>query len=303
MTKFLKRAEWALAILLSAAAIFFLVARCAHAGALWRDEAAVANLARMPSVTDIAQNFQHEAFPLPFPLLVRAYTSIVGTSDLALRSLGFLAGIAVLAAIWIAARLIHRGPPLIALALLGLNTTFLFWGTTVRGYGFGSAFIILAFALIASLLREFSTSRIITAALVSLVAVQCLVHNLALIAALVFAAALASLLRHDSKRLITFLGIFALCVISLLPYLNAYSNSWSQVVEFPVTAHLLWNQFNFALGNPNPLLASLWHVAFLVLLGAAIWKLFRSRTNRQDPEWNLLFFSSLTLIAAAIAYY
>ena len=303
MTNFLKRAEWALAILLSAAAIFLLVVRVTHAGALWRDEVAVVNLARMPSVTDIARNFQHEAFPLPFPLFVRAYADIVGTSDGALRSFGFLAGLAVLAAIWIAARLINRDPPLIALALLGLNTTFLFWGTTVRGYGFGSAFIILAFGLIASLLVERSTTRIIAAALVSLAAVQCLVHNLALIAALVFSAALVSLLRHDSKRLIIFLGIFALCAVSFLPYLNAYSNSWSQVVEFPVTARLLWNQFNFALGNPNPPLAFFWHFAFLVLIGVAIWKLFRSRSNRQDPEWNLLLFASLTLITAAIAYY
>ncbi|HEY6070964.1 MAG TPA: hypothetical protein VIU85_06285, partial [Chthoniobacterales bacterium] len=115
---FLKRAEWIVAVLLSAMSIFLLVVRITHAGALWRDEVAVVNLARMPSITDIAQNFQHEAFPVPFPVFVRAYTNLFGTSDRALRAFGFLAGIAVIVAIWLSARLVGRGPPLVALALL-----------------------------------------------------------------------------------------------------------------------------------------------------------------------------------------
>src|SRR5205823_9962507 len=51
---FLKRAEWTVAILLSLTVLFLLAVRVTHAGALWRDECAVVNLARMPSVTDIA---------------------------------------------------------------------------------------------------------------------------------------------------------------------------------------------------------------------------------------------------------
>src|SRR5262249_14199643 len=174
-------AEWILAILLSATAIFLLIVRATRAGALWRDEAAVVNLSQMPSITEIAQNFQHEAFPVPFPLFVRVYTNLFGTSDFALRAFGFAAGIAVLCAIWISARLIGREPPLIALVLLGLNSTFLFWGTTARGYGLGSALIVLAFGLFGSLLREISLPRISVAVLVSVAAVQCLVHNLALV--------------------------------------------------------------------------------------------------------------------------
>ena len=138
---FLKRAEWALAVLLSATALFLLVVRATHAGPLWRDECAVVNLARMPSVADIVRNFQHEAFPVPFPILIRAYTNVFGDSDIALRCFGIGAGIALLGALWFSAYTTGRGPPLISLALLGLNTTFLFWGTTVRGYGLGSALI------------------------------------------------------------------------------------------------------------------------------------------------------------------
>ena len=297
---FLKRAEWTIAILLSLTVLFLLAVRVTHAGALWRDEVAVVNLARMPSVTDIARNFQHEAFPVPFPLFVRAYTNIFGTTDRALRGFGFIAGCAVLGAIWLSARLIGRGPPLVALALLGLDATFLFWGTTVRGYGFGSALIILAFGLLASLLREISAGRVIAAILVSIAAVQCLVHNLALVAAMVVAASIVCLVRHDFKRLIVFLSVLGICMVSFIPYLGAYSNSWSQVVEFPVTLRFLWNQFNFALGNPNPAFAAFWHIALLVLLAAAIWRLRRS--ENETTERRILLFASLTAVAAPIAY-
>lgn len=300
---FLKRAEWIVAVLLSTMALFLLVIRATHAGALWRDECAMVNLARMPSVADIGRNFQHEAFPVPFPILIRAYTNVFGDSDIALRCFGIGAGIALLGALWFSAYTTGRGPPLISLALLGLNTTFLFWGTTVRGYGLGSALIILAFSSAASVMIKASPARIILAAVVSVAAVQCLVHNLALIFALAASAAIVCLVRHDPRRLIIFLSILGLCMLSFVPYLNAYSNSWSQVVEFPVRSRLLWNQFNFALGNPKPAVAWFWHSAFIVLLATSVWKLYRLRFSRPVPEWNLLLFASLAAIAAPIAYY
>ena len=83
---FLKRAELAVAVVLTATALFLLVIRATHAGALWRDECAVVNLARMPNLADIARNFQHEAFPVPFPILIRAYTNVFGSESAGLDS-------------------------------------------------------------------------------------------------------------------------------------------------------------------------------------------------------------------------
>ena len=224
---------------------------------------------RQPRANADAQNFQHEAFPVPFPLLVRAYSSLFGRSDFALRGFGILAALALLCAMWWTAKFTGHGPPLLALALIGLNATVLFWGTTVRGYGLGAAFIIAAFGSFAALLLKLTTPRLIIAGVVSVATVQCLVHNLALIAAFVAGATIVALLLHDFKRLVAFLGILALCLISFVPYLGAYSSSWSEVVEFPVSARLLWNQLAFALGNPNAALAWLWRLAFIVLIIAA----------------------------------
>ena len=140
-TDFLKRAEWTVAVLLSAMAIVLLAVRASHAGALWRDECAVVQLAQMPSISEVLRNFQHEAFPPLFPLIVRLYATVFGASDLAFRIFGFVVGCSLISAFWINARLIRGDVPLLALALTSLNTTFLVWGITIRGYGLGSALI------------------------------------------------------------------------------------------------------------------------------------------------------------------
>jgi hypothetical protein len=62
-SKLLAKAEWLLGLLLTATIVSLLVARAFHAGALWRDECAVVQPTQMPTVEDIAHNFQHEAFP------------------------------------------------------------------------------------------------------------------------------------------------------------------------------------------------------------------------------------------------
>src|SRR5438105_1127096 len=88
----LTKAEWLVGFFLTATIVSLLLLRAFHAGALWRDECAVVQLAQMPSVGDIAHNFQHEAFPPLFPLMVRAYMTVFGPSDAALRVFGFCVG-------------------------------------------------------------------------------------------------------------------------------------------------------------------------------------------------------------------
>src|ERR1700739_207694 len=93
-------------VLLSAIVLFFLVIRATNAGALWRDEAATLQLAQMPTVGEIVANFQHEAFPVPFPLFIRAYATVLGTSDASLRWFGFAVGVMLFAAAWFNSRIL-----------------------------------------------------------------------------------------------------------------------------------------------------------------------------------------------------
>src|ERR1035437_2212082 len=97
----LQRSQWLTACALTALVILLLVTRLTHAGGLWRDEAGAVQIALLPSVHDIAKNFQHEAFPLLFPLTVRTYAAFAGTSDMAFRVFGFLVGLSLFAVLWV----------------------------------------------------------------------------------------------------------------------------------------------------------------------------------------------------------
>ena len=84
----LKRTEWATAVVLTLFIVGLLLIRAQHAGALWRDECASVQLAEMPALADIFHNFQRESFPPVFPLTLRAYAAVFGTSDSAFRAFG-----------------------------------------------------------------------------------------------------------------------------------------------------------------------------------------------------------------------
>jgi len=102
--KLIKHAEWIVAVLLSATVLFVCIVRATHAGPLWRDEAATLQLAQMPTLHEIFSNFQHEAFPPPFPLLIRTFVALFGASDASLRWFGFIVGVAAVAAAWFNSR-------------------------------------------------------------------------------------------------------------------------------------------------------------------------------------------------------
>src|ERR1700729_80013 len=96
----ISRWEWGAAVALSALVVALHAVRLLFAGALWRDEAAAARLAQLPTLGEIRGLFQHEAFPLLFPFTVRAYTFLFGNGDLAFRAFGFAVGLAIVAILW-----------------------------------------------------------------------------------------------------------------------------------------------------------------------------------------------------------
>src|SRR3989440_8566751 len=170
------RVELLTAILLSAIVLFFLFVRSTHAGALWRDEAATLQLAQMPTLDDVAANFQHEAFPLPFPLLVRSYIALFGATDASLRWFGFVIGVAMVAVAWFNSRAIKDRGPLLLLTLFGLNATFLMWGTSLRGYGLGCVLLLLTLGFTVKALSEPTITNAIAATLAAIASVQIMIN-------------------------------------------------------------------------------------------------------------------------------
>jgi hypothetical protein len=138
-----------MALVLTAVVAALSVVRMLHAGGLWRDEAGAARLAALPTLREIAGLFQHEAFPPLFAVTVRAYSHMAGSSDQALRVFGLAVGLTIAGILWLNAWTTARTVPLLSLALLGLDLPFLFFGESVRGYGMGSALILLTYGLLA----------------------------------------------------------------------------------------------------------------------------------------------------------
>ena len=299
----LAKAEWRLGLLLTATIVSLLLVRAFHAGALWRDECAVVQLAQMPTVRDIAHNFQHEAFPPLFPLIVRGYITVFGSTDAALRFFGFCVGCLVVGAFWISARLFGNNLPLLGLALLSLNTTFFVWGTTIRGYGLGSAMIVLVFGYVGSLLLGTRRRHIIAAALVCIFAVQILLYNSVLLVAIGAAVLCILLVERRSRQAIVVAAICTLALVFLLPYTPAYlrARDWNILVRGWPTSYSLWKHFEVALGNPGYSIPALWYAIAVGLIGLFIFRLYKNREAK--PPSQRIWFGLLTSIFAIIGCY
>ena len=300
----MKSLELFAAILLSAMMIFFLSVRATHAGALWRDEAGAVQLAQLPKLSDITANFQHEAFPPPFPLLLRNYVALFGATDASLRWFGFIVGVAVVVVAWFNSRALGDRAPLLFLALFGLNATFLIWGTSLRGYGLGCVLLLLTLGLAAKAIRQPTTANAVLATLASIASVQIMVNAIPLIAAIAAAAFTIFLLQRRFRQATVVCFCAAACALSFVPYLKAYLDAdWNVPLKYPVTFLSLCEKLRLALEEGGPLIALFWYLAVPLIVFAGIWLWWILRRNRSFAEAHLLLFLIAVSVLPIFAYY
>ena len=232
--------ELAVAAVITSAAAWLHVVRASKAGALWRDEVGAVNLAQLPSLGDVAANLHHEAFPIFFTIVLRAYSFATGGSDTALRAFGLVIGLSVLAAVWIAGRAMHRAVPLISLALLGTNAAMILWVDWVRGHGLGIVLILTTLALVWKLATDPSLVVAVAAVLAAVCSVQTLYYNAVLLFAIGLAGAIVAARNRNWLRAMGILAIGALAAASLIPYLQtgrraAETTLMYALSEFPLS--------------------------------------------------------------------
>ena len=299
----LKRIEWLIAILLSAAVLFLLIVRGANAGALWRDECGTVQLAQMPTVFDIIEYFDHQTFPPMVPLIVRVYIQFCGGSDAALRCLGIAVGVAFVWAAWCNARTVTHGVPLLSLAVFGLSSTFLTWGTTVGGYGFGAVLIILAFTMGAKLLLARTPSAILGAFIAILGSCQFAISNVTLAVTIGLSALLVAMIHRAFKTAAIVATIIVCCALIGALYLKIFSSGEWRIL-FRQSGHLwdLWREFTGAYG------ASLFHTwvvrsCFIAVMIAGGWMLGKRGFHRLDSsESSVLPYALLVALLSPVAY-
>src|SRR5437763_13382974 len=146
--RIVKRCEFGAAILLTLALVTLHFVFFVHAGPLWRDEISSLALATKPTLTEFWRCLAFDPFPASYFLLLRSWHAIgFGESDLALRELGLLIGALLVGSFWLSSYLIDKSPPVWPLALFALNPLTLEAGDSLRPYGFGLIWIVLAFGL------------------------------------------------------------------------------------------------------------------------------------------------------------
>jgi hypothetical protein len=301
----LNRAEWMTALLLTGLVLILLIVRAQHAGALWRDECASVQLALMPTLQEILHNFQRESFPVAFALLLRGYTSLCGTSDAAFRVFGLLIGVMTVGILWINARLLSDVPPLLSLTLIGLNTTFLVWGTGVRGYGIGSAVVLLAFGMFGNALLQLNGRRFAAALLAAVASVHLLLYNSVLLIAIAAGATMVCLARGTRKLLMPIGGIALASALSVCPYIGPFRHEAESTIIFggPVSVGWLWEQLRLALGTPSGPMTTVWILLFLLTVTGGVLHLCRTSSQQVSPGRDLMLFGLVVSVASAPLYF
>ena len=302
--KLIKHAEWIVAVLLSATVLFVCFVRATHAGPLWRDEAATLQLAQMPTLHEIFSDFQHEAFPPPFPLLIRTFVALFGASDASLRWFGFAIGVTLIAAAWFSSRALGDRGPLAFLALFGLNATFLIWGTSIRGYGLGCVFLLLTISLTAKAISQPTTANAVFATLASIASVQVMVNAIPLIAAIATAAFTVFIFQRRFRQATVVCACATICALSFLPYANAYLNAdWNVVLKYPADFFSLWEKFRLALEEQGLFVGLFWYGALPLIVLGGIWRWWTLRSEKSFAEAQLLAFLTSASALSIFAYY
>ena len=291
--------ERGVALLLTALAVALHLEFARHAGGLWRDEVNTVALASSPSLAELSRSLRYDGYPVAAPLLVRAWLATPwGHDDAGLRALGLVVGLAVLAAIWIAARLLRCPAPMFSLALIGLNAVAIRATDSIRPHGPGLLLLLLALALIWRLLESPRARLVAAAGAAAVLCVQFTYQNAVLLAGIDGAALWIAARRRDVRAMAAVGIVCAAAAVSLVPYVADLraARDWNVVNQEPSSPAHLATMVALAMSGGSPLAAWLW-LAPLMLAAAATLHARRTAQHLDLPR-----FAWLTAVASAVLF-
>jgi len=286
---------------LGAIALHFNVMR--HAGPLWRDEISSLRLATMPTLAEFWSSLVYDPMPALFFAVLRGWHFLGwGASDENLRYLGFVIGLGVLGAIWVAGWVIKKSPPIWAVLLFGLSPVALVWGDSLRAYGLSCIWNILAIGFFWKLLSERpQVTDIALASAAALLSVHSLFPNSLLLLA-AGASAIAIALRRGWRRTaFIIVGIGATAALSLLPYVPIVrrTQDWSALCNDGIDSAWILTMIFRATGAGGNLSATLWIAAAIVVcLAVALAIIKPPFFELSEDENDLLLYAGVTFLIA-----
>ncbi|MBM4017859.1 MAG: hypothetical protein FJ288_05940 [Planctomycetes bacterium] len=295
-------AEWVAAIALTALIAAAHLLLLANIGPLWRDEIQILNLANMPTLADLWHYNEHEAFPIFWHMVLRAWTALgPGQADFGLRVLGCIVGLGIVGLTWWSGRRAGCGVPLVALVLAGLSPTVLRYGDSIRGYGFGTFWMLLMLGVVARMARDPTRRNIVVAGAAAILAVQSMYMNAAVLLGLGLASCLAGLVCRRWRPAVALIIIGVIAAVTLLPYLDPIlrQSRWNDFVRFPVSAGAVFWKFAEAADAAGRGMAWVWVALAALALGACAWGALR-----RSPKENryMAVFAGAALVFAIACY-
>jgi hypothetical protein len=277
--------EWVLAVALTVVAVGLHLVFLKHAGGFWRDEVNTLNLAERPSLSDMA----NDSFPVLLPCLVRAWSGLgLGDSDTRLRLLGVCIGLGLLAALWVAAWVGRRAPPVLSLMLVGLNGTVLVYGDSLRAFGLGTLLVALTVAALCWFLRSPGWKQTLWLGVAAFLSVQALYTNVVLLAALWLGGWVISWQRRAGPAAVRLLAAGLPAALSLLPYwskvlpmLEGTPESGVGTLRTVFRPDLAFASLSAAAGSPLPQFIYAWALASLAVVGLGI---AAARSRGEGPD-------------------
>lgn len=298
----LHKACWTVALALTASAVLLHFFSLTQVGGLWRDEIAIANIARLPSWAEMFRGLPHDHCPIVFPAVVRVWTALGwAQTDAGLRVLGLGIGLFLLASFWAANRMMGKGLPLLSLAIVAVNPVVVRYGDSIRGYALGIAFIVLTMGLIWRFIEVPEMGRGLLAGVLAVVSVQTLYQNAFFLLAIGIGGVVVSLRQRQPAKAVGVLGIGSVAALSLLPYVNPIrqAQSWWVVSQSGTNLEITLDR----LSKLNGPFFGVW-VAVAVL--AVVFGIGRAvLVPRRDPVRegeDLPLFGSIALVLGAVGF-
>lgn len=280
---------------------------------LWLDEALAVNVAHLP-VRDIAPWLRHDGAPPLYYYLLHGWIKVFGTSDLAVRSLSGVFGVAAIPLAWMCGkRTGGRTTAWITVVVLAANPYAIIYATSVRMYGMQ---IFLVFAGILLVRRAFdqpSFDRIAPIAVLSAILVYTQYWNFYLIAAVaLFLLGAARYAREHRAAAVRILIAVAVGVVTFVPWIPTFlyqakhtGTPWGRPVLPPTQIGLTFQDFSG--GNQNEGWVLLFTFIVLVFVGAFgaakdVWHIDIDLHGRRAIRWEAAIGAAALVIGTSMAF-
>lgn len=302
----LARIELGLGLVIAFLIAFLHVVWARHASALWRDEVVSFYVSTKPSLSDLWRSLKFDSFPGLLHLIVRAWVGLgFGATDTGLRVLGLLVGITIVAALWLNARLLGFGVPLVSMPLFALNALTIQSGDSLRSYGLGILLTLLTFATTWRVADSPTTARVALAMAIAILSVNCLYQNALFLLAVCVGGCVVALRRGLWRRGALVVAIGAVAAVSLTPYLGIIRELRELRVLLPtgLTAARIWSVLSEALSSGGGLMPWVWIGLFAFgLLAAAIAQASSIGPAATERQRDLILYGGTVMVAGTLGF-